>query len=148
MVILMKRSETRAVRVGNLILGGNNKIYIQSMTTTKTKDVDATVNQILELEKAGCDIVRVCVLDMQDALALGDIKKQIHIPLVADIHFDYKLALEAINQGVDKIRLNAREEVFGFNTVVSDDENNPNEKSLFNLQDEYLRFINKTPELK
>lgn len=102
----MKRSETRAVRVGNLTLGGNNEIYIQSMTTTKTKDIEATVKQILQLEKAGCDIIRVCVLDMLDALALGEIKKQIHIPLVADIHFDYKLALEAINQGVDKIRIN------------------------------------------
>ena len=102
----MKRSETRAVRVGNLVLGGNNKIYIQSMTTTKTKDIEATVKQISELEKAGCEIVRVCVLNMDDALALGEIKKQINIPLVADIHFDYKLALEAINQGVDKIRIN------------------------------------------
>ena len=76
------------------------------MTTTKTKDVNATVKQILDLENAGCDIIRVSVLDMDDALALGEIKKQIHIPLVADIHYDYKLALEAINQGVDKIRIN------------------------------------------
>ena len=102
----MKRNETKSVRVGNLILGGNDNIYIQSMTTTKTKHIEATVNQILELEKAGCDIIRVSVLDMADAYALGEIKKRIHIPLVADIHFDYKLALEAINQGVDKIRIN------------------------------------------
>ena len=102
----MKRWETRKVSVGNLTLGGNDKIYIQSMTTTKTKYVDDTVKQILELEEAGCDIIRVSVLDMADALALGEIKKAIHIPLVADIHFDYKLALEAINQGVDKIRIN------------------------------------------
>lgn len=102
----MKREQTRRVRVGNLVLGGNNKVYIQSMTTTKTKHIEATVNQIIELENAGCDIIRVSVLDMQDALALGEIKKNIHIPLVADIHFDYKLALEAINQGVDKIRIN------------------------------------------
>ena len=102
----MKRNETKIVKVGNLTLGGNNNIYIQSMTTTKTKDITATVKQILNLEKAGCDIVRVCVLDMDDAKALGEIKREIHIPLVADIHFDYKLALEAINQGVDKIRIN------------------------------------------
>ena len=102
----MKRNETRKVMVGNLELGGNNKIYIQSMTTTKTKDTEATIHQILALEEAGCDIIRVSVLDMDDALALGRIKNKIHIPLVADIHFDYKLALEAINQGVDKIRIN------------------------------------------
>ena len=102
----MKRNETKIVKVGNLTLGGNNNIYIQSMTTTKTKDITATVKQILNLEKAGCDIVRVCVLDMDDAKALGEIKREIHIPLVADIHFDYRLALEAINQGVDKIRIN------------------------------------------
>jgi (E)-4-hydroxy-3-methylbut-2-enyl-diphosphate synthase len=102
----MKRNETRKVTVGNLELGGNNKIYIQSMCTTKTKDIENTVKQILELERVGCEIIRVAVLDMDDAKALGQIKKLIHIPLVADIHFDYKLALEAINQGVDKIRIN------------------------------------------
>lgn len=102
----MKRNETTTVKVKDLALGGNDKVYIQSMTTTKTKDVNSTVAQILELEKAGCDIIRVSVLDMEDALAIGEIKKHIHIPLVADIHFDYKLALEAINQGVDKIRIN------------------------------------------
>ena len=102
----MKRNETKQVKVGNLTLGGNNNIYIQSMTTTKTKDVEATVKQILALEEVGCDIIRVSVLDMDDALALGKIKNEINIPLVADIHFDYKLALEAINQGVDKIRIN------------------------------------------
>lgn len=102
----MKRSETRSVKVKNLVLGGNNKVYIQSMTTTKTKHVEATVKQIHALEKAGCQIVRVSILDIFDAKALGEIKSQINIPLVADIHFDYKLALEAINQGVDKIRIN------------------------------------------
>ena len=102
----MKRNETKSVKVKDLTLGGNNKVYIQSMCTTKTKDVLATVNQILELERAGCDIIRVSVLDMEDAKALKEIKRQIHIPLVADIHFDYKLALEAIESGVDKIRLN------------------------------------------
>ncbi len=106
MVIIVKRNETKSVKLGNLIIGGNDKVYIQSMTNTKTKDIDKTVKQILALEEVGCDIVRVCVLDMDDALALGAIKSQIHIPLVADIHFDYKLALEAINQGVDKIRIN------------------------------------------
>ncbi len=102
----MQRLTTRPIKVGNLIMGGNNHVYIQSMTTTYTKDVEATVKQIHQLEKAGCEIVRVAVLDKVDAAALGEIKRQIHIPLVADIHFDYKLALEAINQGVDKIRLN------------------------------------------
>lgn len=102
----MQRLTTRPIKVGNLTMGGNNHVFIQSMTTTYTKDVEATVKQIHLLEKAGCEIVRVAVLDKIDAKALGEIKKQISIPLVADIHFDYKLALEAINQGVDKIRLN------------------------------------------
>lgn len=106
MVIKMKRSETKSVKIGNLVLGGNDKVYIQSMTTTKTKDVAATVNQILELEKAGCEIIRVSVLDKDDAYALKEIKKQIHIPLVADIHFDYELALLSIEANVDKIRIN------------------------------------------
>lgn len=100
------RLETYKVKVGNLELGGNDKIYIQSMTNTKTKDVEATVKQILSLEKIGCEIIRVCVLNKEDAYALGAIKKQIHIPLVADIHFDPELAIIAIKQGVDKIRLN------------------------------------------
>ena len=106
MVMKMKRTDTKKVMVGNIELGSNSKIYIQSMCTTKTKDVKSTVEQILELERVGCEIIRIAVLDMVDAMALGEIKKQIHIPLVADIHFDYKLALEAINQGVDKIRIN------------------------------------------
>ncbi len=102
----MKRTQTRPVKVGNLTLGGNNKVYIQSMTNTKTADVKATVAQIKRLTDAGCQIVRVAVLNKFDALSLKEIKSQISIPLVADIHFDYKLALEAIKQGVDKIRLN------------------------------------------
>lgn len=102
----MKRHETRAVKVGNLVLGGNNHVYIQSMTTSVTANVEETVKQINRLEKAGCQFVRVAVFNMKDAVALGEIKKRINIPLVADIHFNYKLALEAINQGVDKIRLN------------------------------------------
>ncbi len=102
----MQREETRKVKVGEFELGGNNRVWIQSMTNTFTKDVESTVKQIKQLTDAGCDIVRVAVLDMVDARALGEIKKQITIPLVADIHFDYRLALEAIRQGVDKIRLN------------------------------------------
>lgn len=102
----MKRFQTRKVKVGDLTLGGNNHVYIQSMTSTKTSNVEETVKQIHRLEKTGCEFVRVAVFNMQDALVLGKIKSQINIPLVADIHFNYKLALEAINQGVDKIRLN------------------------------------------
>lgn len=103
---MTQRELSRPVHIGPHQLGGNQKVYIQSMTNTHTKDVDATVKQIKQLEEAGCEIIRVAVLDMVDARALGDIKKQISIPLVADIHFDYRLALEAIHQGVDKIRLN------------------------------------------
>ena len=102
----MNRTKTKQVKVGNLLMGGNNKVYIQSMTNTKTYQVEETVKQIKRLSDAGCEIVRVAVLNMQDAKALGEIKKQISIPLVADIHFNYKLALEAIEQGIDKIRLN------------------------------------------
>ncbi|MBM7560623.1 flavodoxin-dependent (E)-4-hydroxy-3-methylbut-2-enyl-diphosphate synthase [Fusibacter tunisiensis] len=100
----MKR--TRVVKVGNLSLGGGFPVRIQSMTNTKTEDVRATVEQILRLEKAGCEIVRVAVPNMVAAHAISEIKEQIHIPLVADIHFDYKLAIESIKRGVDKIRLN------------------------------------------
>jgi len=103
---MTQREQSRQVKVGPYALGGNTKVYIQSMTNTYTKDVEATVKQIKQLTEAGCEIVRVAVLDMVDAKALGEIKKQITIPLVADIHFDYRLALEAIRQGVDKIRLN------------------------------------------
>ena len=102
----MKRTETRQVTVGNVKIGGQNKVIIQSMTNTKTKNVKDTVEQILALEKAGCEIIRVACLDIEDAIAIKEIKKQIHIPIVADIHFDYKIALEAINSGVDKIRIN------------------------------------------
>ena len=102
----MKRENTRSVKVGNVQIGGQNKVVIQSMCNTKTKDVEATVKQTLELEKAGCEIIRVACLDMEDAKAIKDIKKQIHIPIVADIHFDYKIALQAIESGVDKVRIN------------------------------------------
>ncbi|WP_239253952.1 flavodoxin-dependent (E)-4-hydroxy-3-methylbut-2-enyl-diphosphate synthase [Listeria ilorinensis] len=100
------RTNTRPVKVGNLTIGGSNELFIQSMTTTKTHDVEATVAEILRLEEAGCQIVRVACPDVRAADALADIKRQIHIPLVADIHFDYRLALKAIEAGVDKIRIN------------------------------------------
>ncbi|MDR3559627.1 MAG: (E)-4-hydroxy-3-methylbut-2-enyl-diphosphate synthase, partial [Candidatus Pacebacteria bacterium] len=102
----MKKYTSRVVKVGPYKLGGNNPVRIQSMCNTDTRDVIATVGQILQLEKAGCEIIRVAVPDMTAAKALGKIKKRIHIPLVADIHFDYKLALESIAQGVDKVRIN------------------------------------------
>lgn len=92
--------------VGKVAVGGQNKVVIQSMCNTKTKDIKATVNQILELEKAGCQIIRVACLDKEDAKAIQTIKQQIHIPIVADIHFDYQIALEAIEAGSDKIRIN------------------------------------------
>lgn len=103
---MMQRTNTRPIMVGNVKIGGQNKAVIQSMTNTKTKDVEATVKQILALEKAGCEIIRVACLDLEDAKAIKEIKKQIHIPIVADIHFDYQIALEAIKSGVDKIRIN------------------------------------------
>ncbi|WP_213422950.1 flavodoxin-dependent (E)-4-hydroxy-3-methylbut-2-enyl-diphosphate synthase [Bhargavaea massiliensis] len=100
------RSKTRPVRVGNLTIGGSNELFIQSMTTTKTHDVEATVAQIKQLTEAGCQVVRVACPDERAALAIGEIKRQIEIPLVVDIHFDYRLALIAIEQGADKIRIN------------------------------------------
>ena len=102
----MKRHETKSFKVGNLELGGNNHVIIQSMCNTKTKNVEHTVKQILALENAGCEIIRVACLDVEDAKAIKDIKERIHIPIVADIHFDYKIALAAIEAGVDKIRIN------------------------------------------
>ena len=102
----MDRNETRKIMVGNVQIGGQNRVVIQSMFNTKTKDVDETVKQILELEKAGCEIIRVACLDMEDAKAIRQIKEKIHIPIVADIHFDYKIALQAIESGVDKVRIN------------------------------------------
>lgn len=103
---MVERNETRKIFVGNVQIGGQNKVVIQSMTNTKTKDINATVNQILQLEKAGCEIIRVACLDLEDAKAIKDIKKKIHIPIVADIHFDYRIAIEAAKAGVDKIRIN------------------------------------------
>lgn len=100
------RLDTKRVKVGNLYIGGANEVIIQSMTTSKTHDIKATVEQINRLAEAGCQLVRVACLDETDALALKEIKSQISIPLVVDIHFDYRLALMAIEAGVDKIRIN------------------------------------------
>lgn len=97
---------SREVRIGDVVIGGNHPIAIQSMTNTKTQDVEATVAQILQLERAGCQIIRSTVPDMEAAKALQEIKKQMHIPLVADIHFDYRLAIAAMENGADKIRIN------------------------------------------
>lgn len=102
----MYRDHTKVIKIGNRVIGGGNPILIQSMTNTKTEDVEATVAQILSLEKAGCDIIRCAVPTMEAAEALSQIKKQIHIPLVADIHFDYRLAIAAMENGADKIRIN------------------------------------------
>lgn len=102
----MFREKTRSVQVGHLTIGGNNHVVIQSMCNTKTKNVEATIKQINALEKAGCELVRVAVFDKEDAYAIKEIKKGIHIPLVADIHFDYRLALIAIESGIDKVRIN------------------------------------------
>ena len=100
------RRKTRVVKAGNVLIGGDNPVVIQSMCNTDTRDVSATVSQIKALEKAGCEMVRVAVPDMTAAQAIGKIKEQISIPIVADIHFDYKLAVEAMAQGIDKIRIN------------------------------------------
>ena len=100
------RKHTKVVRIGNVAIGGGNPVAIQSMTNTRTADVDATVAQIHALEQAGCQIIRCTVPDEESALALSQIRKQISIPLVADIHFDYKMAIAAMENGADKIRIN------------------------------------------
>ncbi|MCR4956015.1 MAG: flavodoxin-dependent (E)-4-hydroxy-3-methylbut-2-enyl-diphosphate synthase [Lachnospiraceae bacterium] len=102
----MKRRVSREIAIGNVKIGGNHSIKIQSMTNTKTENVEATVAQILALEEAGCEIIRCAVPNEEAAVALEEIKKQIHIPLVADIHFDYRLAIMAMEHGADKIRIN------------------------------------------
>ena len=104
--LLMTRKTTKEIQIGNITIGGNHKIAIQSMTTTPTKDIEETVKQINELANYGCDIIRVAVLDKEDAIAIKQIKEQITLPLVADIHFDYRLALLSIENGADKIRIN------------------------------------------
>ena len=103
---MVTRNNTKVIRIGDKKIGGGNPVLIQSMTNTKTEDVESTVSQILSLEKAGCDIVRCTVPTPEAADALGEIKKRIHIPLVADIHFNYKLAIAAMENGADKIRIN------------------------------------------
>ena len=102
----MSRNDTKVIHIGDRVIGGGNPILIQSMCNTKTEQVEETVKQILELEQAGCDIIRVAVPTKEAAEAIREIKKQIHIPLVADIHFDYRLAIAAIENGADKIRIN------------------------------------------
>lgn len=102
----MYREHTKIVSIGDRVIGGGNPILIQSMTNTPTQDVKATVEQILKLEAAGCEIIRCTVPDQEAASAIAQIKKQIHIPLVADIHFDYKMAIAAMENGADKIRIN------------------------------------------
>lgn len=103
---IIHRTNTKPIKVGPITIGGNNEVIIQSMTTTKTHDVEATVSEILRLEEAGCQVVRVACPDMRAAEAIKEIKKRINIPLVVDIHFDYRLALKAIEGGADKIRIN------------------------------------------
>src|SRR5947208_9019457 len=100
------RRKSRQIHVGNVAIGGDAPIAVQSMTTTYTRDVASTVAQIQRLEDVGCEIARVAVPEMEDAVVLREIKKRIHIPLVADIHYNPELALEAIRQGVDKVRIN------------------------------------------
>lgn len=102
----MNRTKTRSIQVANLKIGGQQNIVIQSMCNTRTKDIDKTIQQILQLEAVGCEMVRMAIIDMEDAAAITEIKRQTHIPLVADIHYDYRLAIAAVKAGIDKIRLN------------------------------------------
>lgn len=102
----MERKKTKVIKVGNVLIGGNNPISVQSMTNTETKDITSTVNQIKRLEDAGCNIIRSAITDFNDAKAISEIKKQINIPMIADIQFDYKLALESIKYGIDGLRIN------------------------------------------
>ena len=102
----MLRQNTKEVRIGDVVIGGNHPVAIQSMTNTRTEDIHGTVEQIRRLEAAGCEIVRCTVPTLEAAEALREIKKQIRIPLVADIHFDYRMAIAAIENGADKIRIN------------------------------------------
>ena len=102
----MYRDHTKVISIGDRVIGGGNPILIQSMTNTRTEDIESTIAQIKRLEAAGCEIIRCAVPTMEAAAALSEIKKQISIPLVADIHFDYRLAIAAIEHGADKIRIN------------------------------------------
>jgi len=105
-VIKLLRKKTKVIKVGNVLIGGDNPISVQSMTNTLTKDVVSTISQIKRLEDAGCDIVRSAITDLEDAKAIKEIKKKIDIPIIADIQYDYKLALESIKYGIDGLRLN------------------------------------------
>ncbi|MCK4452975.1 flavodoxin-dependent (E)-4-hydroxy-3-methylbut-2-enyl-diphosphate synthase, partial [candidate division WOR-3 bacterium] len=100
------RKLKKVVEIGKVKIGGNNPIVVQSMTKTKTRDIKKTIIQIKRLQKAGCDMVRMAVVNKDDAISLSRIKKSVSIPIIADIHFDYRLALKAIDAGVDKIRIN------------------------------------------
>lgn len=102
----MKRHQTKSFMIGNVPIGSDHSVTIQSMTTAKTQNAEDTIEQILKLENAGCEIVRVAIPDMESAQAVAEIKRNIHIPLVADIHFDYRLALKCMENGIDKIRIN------------------------------------------
>ena len=102
----MRVSKTKKIKIGNVYIGGDSKVAVQSMTNTDTRDIEATIRQILKLEEAGCDIVRCAVPDMVAANAIKNIMEGIHIPLVADIHFDYRLALKSIENGISKLRIN------------------------------------------
>ncbi|MBU5254792.1 flavodoxin-dependent (E)-4-hydroxy-3-methylbut-2-enyl-diphosphate synthase [Tissierella praeacuta] len=102
----MLRKKTKVIKVGNVLIGGDNPVSVQSMTNTLTKDIVSTINQIKRLEDAGCDVVRSAITDVEDAKAIKDIKKGIRIPIIADIQYDYKLALESIKYGIDGLRLN------------------------------------------
>ena len=102
----MYRDHTKVIKIGDRVIGGGNPVLIQSMTNTPTEDVEKTVTQIKRLEKAGCEIIRCTVPTMEAAKAVAEIKKQITIPLVADIHFDYRMAIAAMENGADKIRIN------------------------------------------
>ena len=102
----MLRTETRSIRVRDLMIGGNEHVVIQSMCNTRTKDIEKTVAQILQLEACGCELVRMAIIDEEDAKAIREIRNRTHIPLVADIHYDYRLAIAAVENGIDKIRLN------------------------------------------
>ncbi|MBU4501937.1 MAG: flavodoxin-dependent (E)-4-hydroxy-3-methylbut-2-enyl-diphosphate synthase [Nanoarchaeota archaeon] len=104
--MLVKRRKTKEIKVGNVKLGGNNPIRVQSMCSTKTKDIDATIKQIHSLEETGCELIRIAVPDIESVKKIKKIKQQINIPLIADVHYNYKLALESLKQGVDKIRIN------------------------------------------
>lgn len=102
----MERKNTRVIKVGNRLIGGNNPITVQSMTNTLTKDIDSTIKQIKKLEEAGCDIIRVAISDMEDARSIDSISKAVDIPIIGDIQYDYKLALAAIEHGIDGLRIN------------------------------------------